>query len=329
MSAAPASATAEPAPALSDPLRGAHALAELLRGRRFAVLSGAGLSVDSGIPDYRGPTTRHIARSPVTHDEFVRSPEARRRYWARASRGYAAVAEARPNPAHRALAALERGGHVAGAITQNVDGLHQAAGSRRVVELHGSLHRVTCLGCGAGLPRAEVQARIAADNPGWLAGGGAAAPDGDAEVARAAQAAFAPPTCAACGGALMPDVVFFGGTVPKARAEGARDLVASADGLLVVGSSLTVFSGYRFVRQADRAGLPVAIVTLGHTRGHRHATLAVDAPLGAVLPGVVGALGLTPAGPATSPAPAVPGPPIPPPTPRRRRSRGRASRGRS
>ena len=150
----------------TDPVRGAAALADLLRGRRFAVLSGAGLSVDSGIPDYRGPTTRHLVRTPVKHDEFVRSATARQRYWSRASRGYAGVAGAAPNPGHRALAALEAAGRVAGTITQNVDGLHQAAGSRSVVELHGSLHRVTCLACAKTFPRAAVQEQIERDNPG-------------------------------------------------------------------------------------------------------------------------------------------------------------------
>lgn len=266
------------------------ALADLVRHRRFAVLSGAGLSVDSGIPDYRGPTTRHLVRDPVKHDEFVRSAAARRRYWSRASRGYAGVAGARPNPGHRALAALEAAGRVAGTITQNVDGLHQAAGSSRVIEIHGSLHRVHCLACAKTYSRIDVQAQIERENPGWLSTDAELAPDGDAEVARAAQVDFRAPLCPACGGALMPDVVFFGGCVPKPRAAAARELVASADGLLVVGSSLTVFSGYRFVRQADKLGLPVAIVTLGHTRGHRHASVAIDGALGEVLPLLAGLL---------------------------------------
>lgn len=287
------SAPAYPARApLTEPLAAARALADLLCGRRFAVLSGAGLSVDSGIPDYRGPTTRHLIRTPVTHDEFVRSPAARQRYWSRASRGYAAVADARPNASHRALATLERAGLVGGTVTQNVDGLHHAAGAAHVIELHGSLHRVHCLACAKTYSRAVVQDLIARDNPGWLDGAAALAPDGDAEVARPTQADFRPPACPACAGPLMPDVVFFGGCVPKPRAAAARALVDEADGLLVVGSSLTVFSGYRFVRQADKLGLPVAIVTLGPTRGHRHATLAVDAPLCDVLPLTTSLLGL-------------------------------------
>ena len=267
------------------------ALRDLLRGRRVSVLTGAGVSVDSGIPDYRGPTTRHIARNPVKHDAFVRDAEARRRYWSRASRGYAAVGRARPNPAHAALAALEARGLVAGLITQNVDGLHQAAGSRRVIELHGTLHRVGCLTCGATHARDAVQAQIVAENPGWLgaaAGVAAIAPDGDAEVAAREYAAFRAPRCRACGrGDLMPDVVFFGGSVPKPRVAAAMRLVEGADALLVVGSSLTVFSGYRFVRAAARLGLPIAIVSLGPTRGDKHATLKIDAPVGEVLPGLV------------------------------------------
>ena len=259
-------------------------LVDLMRGRRFAVLSGAGISVDSGIPDYRGPTTRHIPRSPVQHDEFVGSAEARRRYWSRASRGYAAVGQAFPNDAHRALAELEHRGAVSGVITQNVDGLHLAAGSRRVIELHGRLREVVCLACAKTYGRGAVQRQIACENPGWIRPTGELAPDGDAEVAAAEQRAFRTPVCAACGGALMPDVVFFGGCVPRERVAEAQALLAGSDGLLVVGSSLSVFSGYRFVRQADRVGQPVAIATLGYTRGHRHARVAVDAPLGEVLP---------------------------------------------
>lgn len=267
-----------------------------MRGRRFAALTGAGVSVDSGIPDYRGPTTRHIVRNPVLHDEFVGSAAARQRYWSRASRGYGAVGRALPNPAHVALTQLEASGHLTGVITQNVDGLHQDAGSRRVVELHGHLHRVRCLACAKTYPRAAVQAQMKADNPGFFAracrlAADEIAPDGDAELARAEQAGFVPPLCEACGGDLMPDVVFFGGCVPKAWSGAAYELLAGSEGLLVVGSSLTVFSGYRFVREAARQGKPVAIVTLGETRGHRHAAVAVDGEVGAVLPVLAKALG--------------------------------------
>ena len=266
------------------------ALADLMRGRRFAVLTGAGVSVDSGIPDYRGPTTRHIPRNPVQHDEFVRDAAARQRYWSRAARGYLAVGAALPNPAHRALATLEAGGHVTGVVTQNVDGLHQAAGSRHVVELHGSLHRVVCLACAKTYPRADVQAQIREENPGFIRAAESLAPDGDAAVAKTEQTAFRTPQCRACGGDLMPDVVFFGGCVPKAWSGAAFELVRGSEGLLVVGSSLTVFSGYRFVREAARSRLPVGIVTLGETRGDKHAAVKVDGAVGAVLPALVQAL---------------------------------------
>lgn len=280
-----------PADTLDSPPRDIGTLVGLLAGRRTAVLSGAGLSTDSGIPDYRGPQTRLVPRTPVQYDDFVRSAEARRRYWARASRGWARVAGARPNSGHRALARLEAAGAVAGVVTQNVDRLHQTAGAQRVVDLHGRLDRTVCLSCGRLEPRAATQARIEALNPGWTAAPLAPvrlAPDGDAEVP---DAGFTAPECPACGGPLKPDVVFFGESVPKARVAEAAAIVAGAEALLVVGSSLTVYSGYRFVRQAEAAGLPVALVTLGETRGHRHAAVALDAPLGDVLPALAEALG--------------------------------------
>lgn len=270
------------------------ALADLVGGRRLAVLAGAGLSTESGIPDYRGPETRHVPRRPVQYDEFVRDPEARRRYWARASRGWMRVAGARPNAGHRALARLDAAGLLTGTITQNVDGLHHAAGARRVVELHGALDRVVCLDCGAGTTREVVQSQIAALNPGHLDAAlpeAGVAPDGDAVLAAEAVARFEPPTCEACGGVLKPDVVFFGESVPKTRVAEAAALVTEAEALLVVGSSLAVYSGYRFVRQAEAEGTPVAIVTLGETRGHRHAAVAVDGRLGDVLPVLADRLG--------------------------------------
>ncbi|MGB3541911.1 NAD-dependent protein deacetylase, partial [Rubrivirga sp.] len=245
----------------------------------MTVLAGAGISTESGIPDYRGPETQHVKRRPVQYDDFVRDASARRRYWARASRGWARMTQARPNTGHRALADLEDAGLVEGVITQNVDGLHQAAGSYRVVELHGSLASVVCLECGHRLSRAEVQAQIGTLNPGWTRAATAQqiAPDGDAEIAL--EDGFVAPSCSVCGGAVKPDVVFFGESVPKSRVATSRAMVPAADALLVVGSSLTVYSGYRFVRQAEAEGTPVAIVTLGETRGHRHATVALDARL--------------------------------------------------
>ncbi len=265
------------------------ALAGLLAGRRTAVLSGAGLSTDSGIPDYRGPQTRLVPRNPVQFDDFIRSADARRRYWARAARGWSRVFDARPNAGHAALARLDAAGLVAGTVTQNVDGLHQAAGTGQVVDLHGRLDRIVCLGCDAVFPRADVQDRIEALNPGWTAVTPTRiAPDGDADVS---DAGFVAPTCPACDGPLKPDVVFFGESVPKPRVAEAAAIVRAADVLLVVGSSLTVYSGYRFVRQAEAEGTPVAVVTLGETRGHRHAAVALDAPLGDVLPALADALG--------------------------------------
>ena len=261
-----------------------------MRHRRFAVLTGAGVSTDSGIPDYRGPKTKHIARNPVKHDEFVNSEEARQRYWSRASRGYANVGKAFPNHTHQLLAALEKRGNVHGIITQNVDGLHQAGGSKQVIELHGSLHRVRCLACAKTYPRDTIQAQINTENPGWIRTAKEIAPDGDAEVAIREQAAFQTPLCSSCRGDLMPDVVFFGGSVPKPRSQTAFDLVTESDGLLVLGSSLTVFSGYRFVRHADRLSLPIGIVTLGETRGDKHAHVKVNAPLTEVMPVLAKAL---------------------------------------
>ncbi len=269
------------------------ALVDLLRGRRIAVLAGAGISTESGIPDYRGPETKHVERRPVQYDDFVRDAAARQRYWARASRGWARMTGARPNDGHRALARLERAGLVEGVVTQNVDGLHAAAGSRRVIELHGALDRVVCLGCDARLPRAATQALIDRDNPGWLrlgAEAGRVAPDGDVEL-EAGVARFVAPRCPSCGGALKPDIVFFGESVPKPRVAEAAGVVSRSDALLVVGSSLAVYSGYRFVRQAEAEGTPVAIVTLGETRGHRHAAVALDARLGDALPALADALG--------------------------------------
>ncbi|MCK6507841.1 NAD-dependent protein deacetylase [Myxococcota bacterium] len=268
------------------------ALLDLLAGRRLAVLAGAGCSTESGIPDYRGPGAK--PRRPIQHQEFVRDPRARQRYWARSLRGWPRLAAARPNAGHQALAALEAAGRVTTLITQNVDGLHQAAGSRAVIELHGALGRVCCLGCGAHSSRQALQARLLAANPGLSGEGGAldeaeAAPDGDAEL-EAATEGFVVPGCATCGGVLMPDVVFFGGSVPAARVAQARQAVEQAQALLVVGSSLSVFSGFRFVRYAAAAGVPVAIVNRGPTRGDPLATVKVDGALGQVLPALVVAL---------------------------------------
>lgn len=252
---------------------------ELLRGRPLVALTGAGLSTDSGIPDYRGPGAPR--RTPMTYQELLSGPAAQRRYWARSHVGWARMARAEPNAGHRALAALERAGVVRGLITQNVDGLHSAAGSRAVIDLHGRIADVVCVGCGRRSARADLQERLSALNPGFVEAAGRAveaAPDGDAELA--ATDGFRPADCTGCGGLLKPDVVFFGENVPRervARAFAMVDAAAEAGGaLLVAGSSLTVMSGLRFVRHAHRRDVPVVIVNRGSTRGDELAALRVD-----------------------------------------------------
>ncbi len=271
-----------------------EAAVDALAGRRLAVLTGAGCSTESGIPDYRGPGTLARARNPIQYREFVRSAEARKRYWARSLLGWPRVRAARPNPAHRALAALESAGVATGLITQNVDRLHHAAGSRCVVELHGALERVRCLGCGAVTDRAAVQERLLALNPDWPARSAALAPDGDADLPAQLVAGFRVAGCPACGGDLKPDVVFFGESVPRATVDAAAALVDSAGALLVVGSSLAVFSGYRFARRAGERGIPVVIVNLGGTRADSLAAARVDGRAGEVLPVIAARLGVSP-----------------------------------
>jgi len=268
---------------------------ELLAGRRVVVLTGAGCSTESGIPDYRG-NGRPRARSPIQHDAFVRRPEVRQRYWARATLGWQRFSDARPNAAHGALAAMEQTGAVRGIITQNVDRLHRTAGSRRVIELHGALADVRCLHCGGAEDRRELHARLLAANPGWLARVATTAPDGDADLPPAEEAGFNVLDCAACQGPLMPDVVFFGGTVPEAKVAAAWALLDEAEALLVVGSSLAVYSGWRFVRGASERGLPIASINLGPTRADTLSQARVDAPAGTCLPRLAERLVSQPAG---------------------------------
>ena len=258
--------------------------ARLLRGRVIVALTGAGIRTESGIPDYRGPATRARARNPMQHREFVREAAARRRYWARSVIGWPRVAAARPNPAHAALAAMERGGLVAGVVTQNVDRLHARAGSCRVVELHGALAEVACLACGRREARADLQDRLLALNPQLERRAGEIAPDGDADLPAALMDGFRVADCAGCGGVLKPDVVFFGGSVPREVVAAAYALVDAAEALLVIGSSLEVYSGYRFVRRAAERGAPVAIVNLGPTRGDPLAAVRWEERAGAALP---------------------------------------------
>lgn len=284
---------ATPAPAGTG--TGAHrTLLDLLRGRTIVVLAGAGCSTESGIPDYRGPDGSLRKRAPIQFGEFVRRPEARARYWARSAVGWPRFSATRPNPAHRALAALEAAGIVRGVITQNVDGLHQAGGSRRVVELHGSLAFVRCLDCGRRVPRDAFQRRLVAANHRWTErlrrdlGNDAveSAPDGDAELPEAAVAEFRVPGCAGCGGVMKPDVVLFGETVPRDTVDAAWRLFDEADALLVAGSSLAVFSGRRFAYRARDRGVPIAVVNLGPTRADAFAAARVEGRLGTVLPRV-------------------------------------------
>ncbi len=265
-------------------------LAHLMRGRRTLVLSGAGISTESGIPDYRGPNGSLRTRHPMQYHEFVGSAEARRRYWARSAIGWAQVGKALPNRGHAAIARLEQLGVVTGVITQNVDGLHQAAGSRRVLELHGSLAEVRCLSCGFLEMRDHLQGRLLEENPGWASSPVEAAPDGDAEIPLETVASFSIPSCLRCGGVLKPDVVFFGESVPRPRVEAAWGMLAEAGLLLVVGSSLAIFSGLRFVRQAARENKPVAIVNQGDTRGDEVAAVRIGGRLGDVLPSLLDAL---------------------------------------
>ncbi|MBT8495156.1 MAG: NAD-dependent protein deacetylase [Deltaproteobacteria bacterium] len=276
-------------------VNGAAQLARALVGRRIAVLTGAGCSTESGIPDYRGEGTRARARNPIQYRQFISSPQVRARYWVRSMVGYQRVARARPNDAHRALAELERADLLSGLITQNVDGLHHAAGSRDVIELHGNLARVVCLDCGRGEERDHVQARLAALNPLLAAvdpAATSAAPDGDADV-ELGDFEFEIPSCLFCQGTLKPDVVFFGESVPRPRTEAAWKAFDHGEALLVAGSSLAVFSGYRFVRRAAERGMPVYIVNIGPTRGDPYASARIDESVGSALPALARALGAT------------------------------------
>lgn len=251
------------------------AATELLLGRRWVALTGAGISTDSGIPDYRGPTS--VRAAPMQFSEFVGSADAQRRYWARSYLGWRRIGRAQPNAGHRALADLERAG-LAGVITQNVDGLHSAAGSRGVINLHGDIASVVCLECGDRSARSVLQHRLATMNPQidepQVLEHAELRPDGDA-VAHDWQE-FRLVGCVQCGGRLKPDVVFFGESVPKARVEAAYSLVERAEVLVVLGSSLTVMSGLRFVRHHVKRLQPVVIINRGATRGDELATLKID-----------------------------------------------------
>jgi len=268
-------------------------LSALLGEGGCVVLTGAGCSTESGIPDYRGAGRPARPSSPIQHSAFLGDPTVRRRYWARATLGWEHFSKARPNRAHRALAALERAGAVTGVITQNVDRLHHAAGSSRVVELHGALADVICLDCGAREHRAELQERLLAANPGWLRLAADSTPDGDAALPAEFVTSFCMVGCSACAGTLKPEVVFFGGSVAPPVLASAWELFGEATALLVVGSSLAVFSGFRFARRAAELGLRMGIVNLGPTRADDLAPVArVHASAGDVLAGVAERLGI-------------------------------------
>lgn len=297
-------------PALHEPCRrprrvpeGSHAIvlerlaAWLRASRQLVVLSGAGCSTESGIPDYRASDGTWKRSPPMLLKSFLDDPRARERYWAGSLLGWPRVAAAAPGLAHRALARLEAAGFVAGLITQNVDGLHQRAGSRRVIDLHGRLDTVTCLDCGERRSRSSVQRLLVRLNPDWsgdscsvAAGGDRAAPDGDVRLDNLCPGAFRVPACPACGGLLKPEVVFFGEAVPRPRVEAACRWLDCADALLVVGSSLMVYSGYRFARAAAERSIPVAAINLGRTRADHLLALKAELACGEALSRLAGAL---------------------------------------
>ncbi|MGW2282408.1 NAD-dependent protein deacetylase [Streptomyces sp. NPDC001770] len=275
-------------PGTTDP----SPVAEALATGGVLVLSGAGISTESGIPDYRGDGGSLSRHTPMTYQDFTADAAARRRYWARSHLGWRTFGRARPNAGHRAVAAFARHGLVSGVITQNVDGLHQAAGSRDAVELHGSLDRVVCLSCGTFSARRELAARLEAANEGFAPVAAGLNPDGDADLTDEQVGDFRVVPCAVCGGVLKPDVVFFGEAVPQERVARCRAMVREASTLLVLGSSLTVMSGLRFVRQAAEERKPVLIVNRDATRGDTHAVTRVALPLGPTLTAVADRLGI-------------------------------------
>jgi len=258
---------------------------------RLMVLTGAGVSTECGIPDYRDAQGAWKRSPPVQHQAFMASAATRQRYWARSLIGFRAIEGARPGPAHYALARLEALGHVTTLVTQNVDGLHQRAGSRRVIDLHGRAEIVRCMGCGARYMRHALHQQLAARNPDWLTLDAAVGPDGDADLDGLDFSRFRVLDCTRCGdGIWKPDVVFFGDNVPRKRVDAAFAVLAGADALLVAGSSLMVYSGFRFARQAARDGKPIACVNRGHTRGDPLYSLKLDAPVGETLTALAAAL---------------------------------------
>jgi NAD-dependent SIR2 family protein deacetylase len=265
----------------------ARELADFLkRFPKALVLTGAGLSTASGIPDYRDRDGNRRGRLPIQGPEFRNSPAVQRRYWARSMVGWPALARSTPNDGHRAIAALEAAGRIGSVLTQNVDGLHQQAGSSDVLELHGNIHAVICLACHARFTRAFVQAQLEQINPDMACAKAMPLPDGDAQLEPDALTAFQLPWCVHCGGTLQPDVVFFGDNVPPVRTVDALARMEAADALLVVGSSLMVYSGFRFCRLASESGKPIAAVNLGRTRADHLLSMKIEASAENILPGV-------------------------------------------
>jgi len=255
--------------------------------RRVFVLTGAGCSTNSGIPDYRDADGQWKRTPPVTYQAFTGDARVNARYWARSFIGWPRIDDARPNDVHRALAQWESRDGVSMLLTQNVDGLHQRAGSRNVVDLHGRLDGVVCLQCRAESARAELQMRLAVANPDWAHLEASTAPDGDADLDGHDFTRFTVPACDSCGGMLKPDVVFFGENVPRDRAVRAGEALKASDAMLVVGSSLMVYSGFRFARMAHEAGIPLAILNRGRTRADELAGLKIEDEAGAVLGAVI------------------------------------------
>ncbi len=267
-------------------------LARFLRDHpRLLLLTGAGVSTGSGIPDYRDADGQWKRRPPITGQVFRADALQRARYWARSMIGWPLLATARPNAAHLAIADLQAAGRVSRLVTQNVDGLHQAAGSTEVIDLHGRLDVLVCLACGERSPRTQFQQRLLAANPGWANATATALPDGDADLENVDFRDFTVPSCTACGGMLKPDVVFFGENVPRERVDAVFAALAESDGLLVVGSSLMVYSGFRFAVAARERGLPVTVLTQGRTRADDLLTLKLEAPCGELLRDAIKQLG--------------------------------------
>ena len=257
---------------------------DAVRDGRVVVLSGAGISTESGIPDYRGETGSLRTHTPMTYGDFVGSESGRQRYWARSHLGWRTIARAHPNAGHRAVAALQARGYLDGIITQNVDGLHGAAGARDVIELHGNLDRVICLDCRQTTPREHLDVRLREANPTFEAQATRINPDGDVDLPDEVVQHFRLVNCTNCDSRLLkPDVVFFGENVPKPRVERCYRLIDEARAVLVLGSSLTVMSGFRFVRYAAKSGKPVLIINQGLTRGDPYATHRINLPLGQAL----------------------------------------------